>query len=391
MNLKLAILKYKFNYHERDNQYLIIFPEIPYWLFTNRDGLNHIQYLSSLECNKEDGKSKKLIQILDDKFIQIHESFSNNNEIKNIEFEIKLDDVNKDNHIERFLLEYKNLYNLNIKNCSCGIIFLGKGTLNYNSKVVMEKVLKSGFEKKYIECDSSNIDVLESVDNSTKLESIMIEVKDLNDLKSLNKRLKNILIKLTNSNVIIKVYFYSDNIQKIDYFLEYCKYNNYYPEVSFNIDKINSLSLTYVLDLLNKISKKKGYSKEFFKYTPLYKFNDINMLNNCKKSCGIGCNSLYIRNDLKIFTCMDCSLFNELSIGSLYEKNINFKMINAFRKLNVNVYNKCKDCDVKFFCGGGCRAMAYMKNKSLIEINPWCRDYYKLLINLIWQTKEALI
>jgi len=90
-----------------------------------------------------------------------------------------------------------------------------------------------------------------------------------------------------------------------------------------------------------------------------------------KKNCGMGLGAISIANDGNVYPC--ASLFvKEFSLGNIATDDIEeilHKANNLSHKWNVDNTQICKDCVMKYICGGGCRAGAYFTNG-----NPTCCD-----------------
>ena len=89
-------------------------------------------------------------------------------------------------------------------------------------------------------------------------------------------------------------------------------------------------------------------------------------------NCGIGTN-IVINSDGKIYPC---NKFSDL----YYTFESAKQLIEEFNELNrktSNVYiEKCKHCELKYLCAGGCRIDHYIKNGDMMK--PICDEKYKL-------------
>lgn len=52
--------------------------------------------------------------------------------------------------------------------------------------------------------------------------------------------------------------------------------------------------------------------------------------------------------------------------------------------LNKNLPSKCAECEVKLFCGGGCRGVAIKSTGNLYGMSPECESSKNRLIEMIW-------
>jgi uncharacterized protein len=70
--------------------------------------------------------------------------------------------------------------------------------------------------------------------------------------------------------------------------------------------------------------------------------------------------------------------------GNIYEKNlkeiINSKKYLDLRGINVDKIEKCRECAMRYLCGGGCRVWE----------NEDCSDWYEGAQNLVDESLEIL-
>jgi len=83
-----------------------------------------------------------------------------------------------------------------------------------------------------------------------------------------------------------------------------------------------------------------------------------------------------------MYTCMNAIGIKDLSIGKYYPKfelNENFK---KYRNRNILNMKKCRECQYRFICGGGCSFNSYLRTGDIS--NPDCKtmenlkDFFKL-------------
>lgn len=100
--------------------------------------------------------------------------------------------------------------------------------------------------------------------------------------------------------------------------------------------------------------------------------NDINKLKNYGP-CLIGRVFLGIKPNGDIFIC---PMLDNVIIGNIRKDDIkkvwrNSEILNKVRDLNL-LKGKCKDCKLKPYCGGGCRAISYLKYNDILLPDPYC-------------------
>ncbi|MEA4884906.1 MAG: radical SAM protein [Clostridia bacterium] len=62
----------------------------------------------------------------------------------------------------------------------------------------------------------------------------------------------------------------------------------------------------------------------------------------------------------------------------------------SWKEPNVDSIDVCFDCDVRYFCGGGCRAAAYAATGDIGGRDPMCRAYMLFLSCLLWNWDDAV-
>ncbi|NMB33131.1 MAG: SPASM domain-containing protein, partial [Clostridium sp.] len=110
------------------------------------------------------------------------------------------------------------------------------------------------------------------------------------------------------------------------------------------------------------------------------------LFRNKRMNCSLGCNTLSISYDGYFYPCP--SLHHDPhKLGSLEDPNLNniiqysHKLVDGF---SVDHIENCKVCDLKYFCGGGCRAVALANDGTILGNDPLC-DYYKeSMFEIMW-------
>jgi len=82
----------------------------------------------------------------------------------------------------------------------------------------------------------------------------------------------------------------------------------------------------------------------------------------CSVSCGLGYKIISIAADGGIYPCIMFNGYSDFLMGNALESSIAdviFNHDNKFLNLTVNDIENCKDCHVKYLCGGGYRFRGY--------------------------------
>ncbi len=102
--------------------------------------------------------------------------------------------------------------------------------------------------------------------------------------------------------------------------------------------------------------------------------------------CGAGCGQMSISAAGDVYPChmLHCDEFN---MGSALETKGSGVALDCDRfPITVDSIDECKDCDIRFFCGGGCRARAYRHSKNIQAKDPYCtlmKSFYSQLFDTI--------
>ncbi|HHT9105062.1 MAG TPA: radical SAM protein [Candidatus Wujingus californicus] len=91
--------------------------------------------------------------------------------------------------------------------------------------------------------------------------------------------------------------------------------------------------------------------------------------------CGAGTSVLSVDPDGDVFPCQmlhhpdfRCGNIKNDSLESIYYSS---QTIEKFRKFSVDMLDECRECDIRYVCGGGCIANGFWENNCVIK-----KDYY---------------
>ena len=142
------------------------------------------------------------------------------------------------------------------------------------------------------------------------------------------------------------------------------------------VDELMKPSIKQIRELLEYIYTKE---KEIHKVFDIVKFADNMMFDNTGfpiMHCGAGINAISILPNGDVFPCVKCekieykicNIFNDGAISEIYN---NARQI--LKNELVEYKDSCRECEIKYLCGGGCRAEEI--NGHICEYN--C-NYFKL-------------
>lgn len=119
-------------------------------------------------------------------------------------------------------------------------------------------------------------------------------------------------------------------------------------------------NLQYLADFLTKFMKKET--------VPL---NDYSTL-EAKKDCGAGSSIISVTAEGDVYPCHMMHDTNT-KMGNILETPLKKILQSASRVPCVENVEKCKDCSVRYVCGGGCKARALLLNGNWSQPDPYCR------------------
>jgi len=133
-------------------------------------------------------------------------------------------------------------------------------------------------------------------------------------------------------------------------------------------------------DILSTVKKILKVSKEIGMKTSVEKMElDLKKLERGTDLCGAGTTALSISANGDVYPC-DALYFDNLRAGNIRTQKLNeiwknSPVLKTLRDLSVTRIEKCKDCEIKFICGGGCLAERYDLYKSFEKCTPMCPVY----------------
>ncbi len=101
----------------------------------------------------------------------------------------------------------------------------------------------------------------------------------------------------------------------------------------------------------------------------------ISDLHNSRKKicCNIGRNYGSIYSDGSLFPCSEV-IQDNFKIGKFADNHFHNTQndVQFFSNLNVDDFEKCNECEFKYYCGGGCRLHSYIKYNSFYKEDTYC-------------------
>ena len=245
----------------------------------------------------------------------------------------------------------------------------GEPTLHKDFKDIIKLIKKEGFYLTLL-TNGTNIDSLEL--NYIDKCIISMDLLGTNQRKGLN--IKKLLHDLGNIDFKYKNKILVRSIVS----------SGQESKINITREKMNNLSINHIIEICipNNIYELKCIPdiKKIWEFCNQSK-NDFNVFTNCG-----ACNSVIAVNyNGDIYPCQACML-SELKITNLESENwlnelVNSKIRKDFLNSHIDNIEKCKNCNLRYFCGGGCRAIAYKLYGSTFKKNECLCNTYKYIIN----------
>lgn len=96
-----------------------------------------------------------------------------------------------------------------------------------------------------------------------------------------------------------------------------------------------------------------------------------------KRSCGLNKNLISIDADGAVYFCPSLHI-EQHKLGSIYENSLQEILENSqenYGSFCVDCLPKCQSCEIKYFCGGGCRALALNESGDIFSVDNNCSTY----------------
>lgn len=379
----------------------MILTYLPYWIFADRHILKVLEMI--------DGSLQEVIFSNKD-LSDIFNFLTKNNLIEDSKDKIDVE--------EKYVLQYITLNITNSCNLFCKHCYIDAGINGKMNMSIQEAMLVVNKLKK-ITADTCNIIVsggeafqnldcisilkyismntnwkITVVSNGTLItDEIALELSKIKKLSvqiSLDGAKKETHEFLRGKNTFDKTIAAIERLKKYDIEAVFLQPIN-------NVGRARDNKLVRVDDsiIFEKVLKYLLHSGENIKIGTLESkyISNIRLLDKCDY-CGTGSATLAIQPDGNIYPCPNMIL-PEMKIGNIFLDEIvklwiESPILNELRKLNVNINldEKCRECEVKHFCGGGCRGVAYQNTGKLNALSINCEYEKKQRIAMLWAIAE---
>ncbi|HHY47594.1 MAG TPA: radical SAM protein [Firmicutes bacterium] len=107
-----------------------------------------------------------------------------------------------------------------------------------------------------------------------------------------------------------------------------------------------------------------------------------------RTSCGAGERIISLGPDATVYPCPLLHLPG-LASGNALKESLGVIMGRMMGLIpGVDDLPGCSECDVRYFCGGGCRAASYQDRGDFVARDPYCEFYRRLYRAFVWEWRD---
>jgi radical SAM protein with 4Fe4S-binding SPASM domain len=152
------------------------------------------------------------------------------------------------------------------------------------------------------------------------------------------------------------------------------------PTLYIPISKDQTGLLPELNDYLEAMNRANEVAEEFFGDDRI-SLLDFFGVPDRQYHCGAAAGELSVAPDGSVYPCQSL-LKKELNAGNVKERNLkeifyDSPVMKTVRSCTVDNIEICRDCDVKYLCDGGCRALAYNLYGKIDSHNSYCCEYLR--------------
>lgn len=441
-NVKYNLSRYSI-FSKKDNNYIVIFPEIPYWIATIELGVQALHEISEGKTLSEialvlfgkDTENEKEILIdffkpLEDSFVLYKEGSKPNNDNEAL--------PERPNKIT--FLQTMNC-NLRCKHCCVAdmpsnslqsmpiedakkalrrckdimydgdkeLSFLGGEPLcgdkftelldyahdiGFNLGLSTNGVLVD--EEFALAAKRNNVNIQISLDGPNKESHEFVRGKGtwekaINAIELLNKY---------NIDIQTNMVYHDKNIDLLEEYFDFALNKGIQkvrliPLMSMGRAKnsLNKVSLDEFVDRIYVLMKKRPDLINLLDETSFMGLVMCAKFSQRLISCGAGVITVTISPNGDIYPCLNL-YSDEFKMSNIFDDNYkeNFENSNVrktFKTINISSLNeKCSECDMKYFCGGKCRGETFQEVNDIYAPYPYCDSWKKALEKVFWILTE---
>lgn len=111
-----------------------------------------------------------------------------------------------------------------------------------------------------------------------------------------------------------------------------------------------------------------------------------------KKCCGVDNRAVFIDSDGSVYPC-NLLIAKKYLMGNIRENSfrniwLNSEVKSSLCELSVEMFNKCRVCEIRYLCGGGCRGTAFNATGNIMSPPPNCDEKKRAIYAYLWEFAE---
>nr|WP_296010077.1 radical SAM protein [uncultured Blautia sp.] len=437
-----SMKRYQILEKENEENKILIWPDVPYWLYVNNDTQKVIEVISKHSNFNEMVKAVNLLfpeKICGD---ELQSLFAELCEAKVIEDSMEVAEIKDSNThyiIRTVTLNITDKCNLFCKHCYIGassrktqfmglqdakkvidkiwpymnpscsfIVSGGEALLNPDCIDILKYITSKGKGKINLVTNGTTI-TPELADKLSKIKGLSVQVSLDGATKEVHEAIRG---KGSYKNTIRGLQLLADRNQRIilspmvtegllEELEEYFEIAKRVKAVAVFLQPVNNVGrarkngMRRVRDVLvlNRLVEIYEKNPEILKFVPgsleAKYISSICLLSKCN-NCGVGSTTLAIQPNGDIYPCPN-NITDEMKLGNILCDNFDkiwndSATLKELRDIDVdkNLAQECRDCPVKHFCGGGCRGVTYQNTGDIHGKTPICAYEKEQRIEMIW-------